>query len=44
MELKTFHRSLECLSTRGMMISFGNASGPLDLVNVPKEINLKDYT
>ncbi len=38
---KTFHGSLECLSTRGMMISFGNASGPLDLVNVPKEIQPK---
>ena len=38
---KTFRGSLECLSTRGMMISFGNASGPLDLVNVPKEIQPK---
>ena len=38
---KTFHGSLECLSTRGMMISFGNASGPLDPINVPKEIHPK---
>ena len=38
---KTFHGSLECLSIRGMMISFGNASGPLDPVNVPKEIQPK---
>ena len=38
---KTFQGSLECLSMRGMMISFGNASGPLDPVNVPKEIQPK---
>ena len=38
---KTFHGSLEFLSTRGMMISFGNASGPLDPINVPKEIQPK---
>ena len=38
---KTFHGSLECLSTRGMMISFGNASGPLDPVNVAKSIQPK---
>ena len=38
---KTFHGSLECLSIRGMMISFGNASGPLDPINVPKEIQPK---
>ena len=37
----TFHRSLECLKMRGMMISFGNASGPLDPVNVPKDIQPK---
>ena len=37
----TFHKSLECLKTRGMMISFGNASGPLDPVNVPKDIQPK---
>ena len=38
---KTFHGSLACLKTRGMMISFGNASGPLDPVNVPKDIQPK---
>ncbi len=38
---KTFHQSLACLKTRGMMVSFGNASGPLDPVNVPKDIQPK---
>ena len=38
---KTFYGSLACLKTRGMMISFGNASGPLDPVNVPKDIQPK---
>ncbi len=38
---KTFQKSLNCLKIRGMMVSFGNASGPLDLVNVPKEIQPK---
>tara|TARA_B100000965_G_C19564942_1_gene746367 strand:- start:363 stop:1337 length:975 start_codon:yes stop_codon:yes gene_type:complete len=38
---KTFKGSLACLKTRGMMVSFGNASGPLDPVNVPKEIQPK---
>ena len=38
---KTFYGSLTCLKTRGMMISFGNASGPLDPVNVPKDIQPK---
>ena len=37
----TFKGSLACLQTRGMMISFGNASGPLDPVNVPKDIQPK---
>ena len=37
----TFQGSLACLKTRGMMISFGNASGPLDPVNVPKDIQPK---
>ena len=37
----TFQKSLACLKTRGMMISFGNASGPLDPVNVPKDIQPK---
>ncbi len=38
---KTFKGSLACLQTRGMMVSFGNASGPLDPVDVPKEIQPK---
>ena len=38
---ETFLRSLACLKVRGMMISFGNASGPLDPVNVPKDIQPK---
>ena len=37
----TFQKSLSCLKTRGMMVSFGNASGPLDPVNVPKDIQPK---
>ncbi len=37
----TFQKSLTCLKIRGMMISFGNASGPLDPVNVPKDIQPK---
>ena len=37
----TFRGSLACLKNRGMMISFGNASGPLDPVNVPKDIQPK---
>ena len=37
----TFKGSLACLKKRGMMISFGNASGPLDPVNVPKDIQPK---
>ena len=37
----TFHKSLACLKTRGMLVSFGNASGPLDPVNVPKDIQPK---
>ncbi len=38
---KTFKGSIACLKPRGMMVSFGNASGPLDLVNVPKDIQSK---
>ena len=38
---QTFYGSLACLKVRGMMISFGNASGPLDPVNVPKDIQPK---
>ena len=37
----TFKQSLACLKTRGMMVSFGNASGPLDPVNVSKDIQPK---
>jgi len=38
---KTLKGSLACLKIRGMMVSFGNASGPLDPVNVPKDIQPK---
>ena len=37
----TLEGSLECLSVRGMMISFGNASGPLADINVPKSLQPK---
>ena len=37
----TFEKSIECLKTRGMMISFGNASGALDPINVPKMLQPK---
>ena len=37
----TFKGSIACLKPRGMMVSFGNASGPLDPVNVTKEIQSK---
>ena len=37
----TFEKSVKCLKTRGMMISFGNASGPLSDINVPKMIQPK---
>ena len=37
----TFKGSIACLKPKGMMVSFGNASGPLDPVNVPKEIQPK---
>ena len=35
---KTFDQSIECLKMRGMMVSFGNASGPLDPCNVSKSL------
>ncbi len=38
---KTFQGSLACLKPLGMMVSFGNASGPLDPINVPKDIQSK---
>ena len=37
----TLEGSLKCLSTRGMMVSFGNASGPLSDINVPKMMQPK---
>ena len=37
----TFKGSIACLKPRGMMVSFGNASGPLDPVNVAKDIQSK---
>jgi len=37
----TFQGSMECLKPRGTMVSFGNASGPLDPLNVPKNIQPK---
>ena len=35
---RTFDGSIECLKIRGMMVSFGNASGPLDPCNVTKSL------
>ena len=37
----TFHNSIECLKTRGMMVSFGNASGSLENIDVKKSIQPK---
>jgi NADPH2:quinone reductase len=37
----TLNGSLECLKTRGFMVSFGNASGPLSDINVPKMLQPK---
>ena len=37
----TFQGSISCLKPRGMMISFGNASGSLDPVNVKQDIQSK---
>ena len=37
----TFQGSMECLKPRGTMVSFGNASGPLDPLDVPKHIQSK---
>jgi NADPH2:quinone reductase len=34
----TFEKSINCLKPMGMMISFGNASGPLDPIDVKKYI------
>ena len=35
---KTFDGSIECLKVRGMMVSFGNASGPIEPCNVGKSL------
>ena len=35
---KTFDGSIECLKIRGTMVSFGNASGPLNPCNVTKSL------
>ena len=37
----TLESSLECLKIKGMMVSFGNASGPLSDINVPKMLQPK---
>ena len=37
----TLDGSIECLAIRGMMVSFGNASGPLSDINVPKMLQPK---
>jgi len=37
----TFEKSLKCLKTRGTMVSFGNASGALDPIDVPKTLQPK---
>ena len=37
----TFEKSCECLQVRGTMISFGNSSGALDPINVPKSLQTK---
>ena len=37
----TFEGSIECLKTRGMMVSFGNSSGALSDINVTKMIQPK---
>ena len=37
----TFEKSCECLQVRGTMVSFGNASGALDPINVTKVLQPK---
>jgi len=37
----TFEKSLNCLKMRGMMVSFGNASGALSPIDVPKLLQPK---
>ena len=38
----TLQGSLDSLSIKGMMVSFGNASGPLSDINVPKLLQPKN--
>ncbi len=38
---KTFEASIKCLKIRGMMVSFGNASGPVDPITISKAIQPK---
>ena len=38
---KTFEDSLKCLKIRGMMVSFGNSSGPLSNIDVKKMLQPK---
>ena len=38
---KTFEDSIACLKNRGMMVSFGNSSGPVKSVDVKKHIQPK---
>jgi len=37
----TFEKSIKCLKTRGTMVSFGNASGELEPIDVPKMLQPK---
>ena len=37
----TFEKSIQCLKTKGMMVSFGNASGALDPIDVTKSLHPK---
>ena len=37
----TYDKSIECLKLRGTMVSFGNASGPLDQIIVSKSLQPK---
>ncbi len=37
----TFEGSIECLKERGMMVSFGNSSGPVTNIDVKKMIQPK---
>ena len=38
---KTFEDSLKCLKIRGMMVSFGNSSGPVSNIDVKKMLQPK---